>query len=141
MNDLIKLTKKMIKQILIALLFILVISCKTPYKPNKQNHLKTTYNKDSTTVKFKGIITNIKYDCRVDAVCSIEVNNKWWIAIIYGRRDPSRIPKEHGLITGIQFFPEDKNIIGKKVAVYAKIRAENKLTVEGDNNYYVKVIE
>lgn len=131
----------MLKQISITLLFIVVIACKTPYKSKKQDLLKTIYNTDSTTVKFKGVITNIKYDCRVDGLCSIEVNGKWQIAIIYGRRDPSRIPKERGLVTGIQFFPVDKEIIGKRVSVFAKIRAENRLTVEGNNNYYVKVIE
>lgn len=131
----------MIKQISIALLFILVISCKAPNQPKKQGLSKIIYSTDSTTVKFKGIITNIKYDCRVDAVCSIEVNNKWWIAIIYGKRNPSSIPKERGKVTGIQFFPEDKELLGKKVAVFAKIRTKNQLTVEGNNNYYVKVIE
>ena len=131
----------MLKQISITLLFIVVIACKTPYESKNQDLLKTTYNTDSTTVKFKGVITNIKYDCRVDGLCSIEVNNKWQIAIIYGRRDPSSIPKERGLVAGIQFFPVDKEIIGKKVKVFAKIRAENRLTVEGNNSYYVKVIE
>ena len=121
------------------MLLLVVIACKTPHKSKKQDRSKIIYNIDSTTVKFKGEITNIKYDCRVDGICSIEVNNKWWIAIVYGKRDRSRIPKERGKVTGIRFFPEDKEIIGKRVAVFAKIRDKNRLTVEGDNNYFVKV--
>lgn len=130
----------MIKQTAIALFFTIVLSCKAPNKSLKQECPKITYNTDSTTVKFKGIITNINYNCRVDGLCSIDVNNKWQIAISYGRRNPRSIPKERGVVTGIQFFPEDKELLGKSVRVYAKIRAKNRLTVEGDHHYYVKVI-
>jgi hypothetical protein len=143
----------MLKSILFLTLVIIVMSCKSAVVNKKQkttNPLvnnsqfdkhKVLFNADSTTVKFKGIITNIKYDCRVDGLCSIEVNNKWQIAIIYGKRDRSMIPKECGLVTGISFFPEDPEIIGKKVTVFAKIWGENRLTVEGSKVYYVKVIK
>ncbi len=102
--------------------------------------LGVTYNTDSTTVKFVGVITNVKNDCWVDGTCSIEVDNKWWVAITYGKRDPSRIPKERGQIIGIR-FTKDNESIGKKVTIYAKIRDKNRLTVEGSKEYYVKVIE
>jgi len=45
------------------------------------------------------------------------------------------------LVTGIQFFPEDPKLMGKRVAVFAKIRTKNNLTVEGSKEYYVKTIE
>ena len=143
---------------MLKIAFILIItmflSCKSTYTKTvqvNQLELKNTtatpesqiINADSTTIKFEGIITNIKYNCRVDGICSIEVDNKWSIAIIYGKRDPSRIPKERGKVIGIQFFPEDPKVVGKKVNVFAKIRdkKKNRLTVEGSSDYFVKVIE
>ncbi len=142
-------------KIAFILITTMILSCKSAHieiaqENSNQLELKNItatpelgviYNTDSTTIKFKGVITKIKYDCRVDATCSIEVNDKWWIAIIYGKRGPSRIPKERGLVTGIRFFPEDPKIIGKRVNVFAKIRDKNRLTVEGSKEYYVKVIE
>ncbi len=106
----------------------------------KQDTSGITYNIDSTTVKFEGIITNAKNDCWVDGTCSIEVNNKWWIAIVYGKRDPSFRKKERGLVTGIR-FTKDNESIGKRVKVYAKIKNNNQLTLEGSKTYYAKTIE
>lgn len=124
----------------IIMLLLVVIACKNHTTTKNQDLYKIVYNKDSTTVKFTGIVTNAKNDCWVDGKCSIEVNNNWWVAIIYGKRDPGRIPKERGLVTGIR-FSKDNEAIGKRVRVYAKIRDKNRLTVEGNNNYYVEVIE
>jgi len=109
-------------------------------KTKKQDTTEIIYNTDSTTVKFEGIITNAKNDCWVDGVCSIEVNNKWWIAIEYGKRAPSFWKKERGLVTGIR-FTKDNESIGKKVKVYAEIKKNNQLTLEGSKAYYVKIIE
>ncbi len=128
------------KTITIIMLLLVVIACKKHRITKKEDLYKIAYNNDSTTVKFTGIVTNAKNDCWADGTCSIEVNNNWWVAIIYGKRDPSRIPKDRGLVTGIR-FSKDNKVIGKRVKVYAKIRDKNRLTVEGNNNYYVEVIE
>lgn len=117
-----------------------LVSCKNSRISKKQDVSEVINDKDSTTVKLEGIITNTKNDCWVDGTCSIEVNNKWWIAIVYGKRDPSFIPKEHGTYNGIR-FTEDNESIGKRVKVYAKIKKNNHLTLEGSKMYYVKTIE
>lgn len=114
------------------------VSCKKLNVSKKQDVNKTTYNIDSTTVKFKGVITNVKNECWSDGICSVEVNGKWWIIITEGLTE--NIHKEHGQTIGIQ-FTKDNESIGKKVAVYAKIRNSNKLTLEGSKTYYVKVID
>jgi len=119
-------------------ILLLIISCSDAQK--KQNAAETIYNADSTTVKFKGVITNVKNDCWTDGTCSIEVDNKWWIVIEEGLIEKSFMPREIGKSTGIR-FTEDNESLGKKVAVYAKIRKKNRLTLEGSKEYYVKVIE
>ena len=123
-------------KIIILIIVFVTISCKTVNQAKEQDCPKITFDTDTTNVKFEGIITNIKCNCG----CRIEIDNKWSITIIYGKRAPSSIPKERGKVTGIQFFPEDPKIIGKRVQVFAKIISKNKLTVEGSNDYYVKVI-
>jgi len=146
---------------MLKIAFILIVtmflSCKGAYtetaqeNPNQLELKNTTatpelqiiYNADSTTVKFKGVVTNAKNDCWLDATCSIEVDNKWWIAIKYGRRPKEFRLRERGEVTGIR-FTKDNESIGKKVIVYAKIKGnkdQNKLTLEGSKIYYVKVIE
>lgn len=49
-------------------------------------------------MKFTGIVTNAKNDCWADGTCSIEVNNNWWVEITHGLGDPSREPKERGVV-------------------------------------------
>ena len=129
------------KSIFIIVCAIISLSCKTSYlKTTVVEKTKVIYNSDSTTVKLTGIVTNVKNKCWVDGVCSIEVNNKWWIAIIYGKRDPTFLPKESGLVKGIR-FTRDNESIGKRVKVYAKINKNYQLTLEGSKTYYVKTIE
>lgn len=137
------------KLLFILVFMIMSLSCKSSYLKTTQQEAvnrievekpKVTYNSDETTVKLKGIVTNAKNDCWNDGKCSIEVDDKWWIAITYGKRDPSFIPKESGLVTGIR-FTKDNESIGKKVAVYAKIRKQNELSLEGNKAFYVNVIE
>lgn len=140
-------------KIVFILIVVMFLSCKststeTTQEKVSQLELKETtatpesriiYNADSTTVKFKGVVTNVKNDCWADGTCSIEIDNKWWLAITYGKRDPSRIPKERGK-DNIK-FTEDNKSVGKKVKIYAKIKKRNKLTLEGSNTYYALIIK
>lgn len=119
---------------------IMLISCKDSKLLNKQDTSEIIYSTDSTTVKFEGIITNAKNDCWADGMCSIEVNHKWWIVIAEGLGDPSLIPIESGKTTGIRFTKNNESI-GKIVAVHAKIKENNQLTLNGSKDYYVKVVE
>lgn len=132
------------KIIQILNIFLLVtmtlVSCKDSSLVHKKDTTEFTYSTDSTTVKFNGIITNAKNDCWADGMCRIEVNHKWWIVIAEGLGDPSLMPVESGKATGIR-FTKDNESIGKIVAVYAKIRDKNLLTLDGSIDYYVKVIE
>jgi hypothetical protein len=119
---------------------VTLMSCKDSEVLNKQDVSEIIYSTDSTTVKFEGIITNAKNDCWADGMCSIEVNHKWWIVIAEGLGDPSIMPVESGKATGIRFTKNNESI-GKVVAVYVKIRNKNLLTLDGSNEYYVKVVE
>ncbi|TLP74286.1 hypothetical protein [Maribacter sp. ACAM166] len=136
--------KMIFKLIQILNLFLLgtmtFISCKDSKLVHKQDTAKVMYSKDSTTVRFEGIITDAKNDCWADGECSIEVNHKWWVEIEYGLRDPNSIPKESGQAKGIR-FTENNESIGKKVKVYAGIIDTNKLTLVGKKAYYVEVVE
>ncbi|WP_432410671.1 hypothetical protein [Rasiella sp. SM2506] len=126
--------------ILSLFLLTILVGCRDSKIANKQDAAAVTYSTDSTTVKFEGVVTAVKNDCWADGECSIEVNNEWWIAIVYGLRDPSTIPKQRGQSKEIR-FTEDYESIGKMVKVYAKIEKNNSLTLEGNNAYYVEVIE
>lgn len=125
---------------LLLLATMMLISCKDSKLVQKQETAEVIFNTDSTTVKFEGIITDAKNDCWADGMCRIEVNHEWWIVIEEGLGDPSLEPIESGKATGIR-FTKDNESIGKKVAVYAKIRYKNLLTLDGSTDYYVKVIE
>lgn len=118
----------------------MLISCNDLKIAKKQHIQAVIYNTDSTTVQFKGIVTDVKNDCWADGICSIEVNHKWWIVIAEGLGDPSLAPIKRGKATGIR-FTKDNESIGKKVSVYAKIRDNKVLTLDGSIDYYVKVIE
>lgn len=117
---------------------------KTTYHTNGpavvQEAAKTSYNIKGNTVNFKGIITDAKNDCWSDGICSIEVDNKWWITIEEGLSAERLVPKERGTSTGVR-FTKDNESVGKKVAVYAQIKNNNQLTLEGRPLYYVKIIE
>lgn len=126
------------KTLLFFLVVNILISCKNPEKIVEQD-VNTVVSSKEGTVQFTGIITAVKNDCWVDSVCSIEVNNEWWIAIVYGKRDPDYIFKERGLASGIR-FTEDNESIGKTVKVYAAITDKKRLTLEGDSAYFVEVI-
>lgn len=121
-------------------ILIAVISCNNSKIDSKQNTKTVIYNKDSTTVKFNGVITNAKNDCWSDGTCSIEVNNKWVVEISYGLREPGTIPNKREVATGI-VFSKDNESIGKKVKVYAAIKEKNILTLEGDNTYYIEILK
>ena len=97
-------------------------------------------NIDSTTIKLEGIITAVSNKCWSCGTCSIQVNNKWWVAIEYGKRPETVMKKERGRATGIR-FTENNQSIGKRVKVYARIIADNKLTLEGSKTYYAEIIE
>jgi len=98
----------------------------------------TQYN-ERKKVKFTGRITAVKNDCWSDGTCSIEVDNKWWIGIQFGLGDPSLRKKERGLAKGIR-FTRDNESIGKRVKVYAEVKNDHKLTLEGSKAYYVEVV-
>lgn len=118
----------------------MLISCKDSKLINNQEAAANTYNTDSTTVQFKGIVTDVKNDCWADGICSIEINNKWWIVIAEGLGDPSLETIERGKATGIRFTKDNESIC-IKVSVYAKIRDKNTITLDGSNDYYVHVLE
>ena len=141
-------------KIIFIVIVTMVLSCKSSYTETAQEkvrqlelkntiakpELRVIYNADSTTVKFKGIVTNVDNSCWRDASCKIEVNHKWWLTVKHGRRSRSFWLKERGKSIGIR-FTKDNESIGKKVTVYAKIKDQNKLTLEGSKEYYVKTIE
>lgn len=125
---------------LFLLATITLISCKDSKRVHTQNNAEVIYTTDSSTIRFEGIITNVINDCWADGICSIEVNDKWWIVITEGLGDPSLIPKERGKVIGIR-FTKDNESLGKKVAVYAKIKENNQLSIEGNSAYHVQVLE
>jgi len=126
---------------IITILLIVTTNCKTANQSKNQDCPKITFDTDTTTVKFEGIITNVKNDCWADGFCSIEIDHKWWVIIIDGGlKDPEVKPEIRGEYIGISFSQNNESI-GKKVKVYAKIKSKNRLTLEGSKEYYVKVIE
>jgi hypothetical protein len=91
------------------------------------------------TVKFKGTITDVNNGCWSDGTCSIEVDGKWWIAIIEGGlRAPGYEPEIRGDVVGI-VFNESNDSLGKEVEVYAKKVDEISFTVFGSKEYYVRI--
>ncbi len=119
----------------ILFLFIIFNGCKT----NSQIS-KTGENSSMQTIKLKGTITGYSNKCKVDGKCSIQVNNKWTVILKYGRRPKSfnKIPK--GKLMNIKAVNND-SIIGKKVRIYAKVSKNNRLTIEGNPNFYVKLTD
>ncbi len=92
-------------------------------------------------VKFIGNITEIKNACWADGVCSIKVNDSWIITENGGERPPN-IPQEiRGQLIGISFAEDTQKYIGKKVEVYAKKTDNNSLTIYGNKDYYIKLLE
>ena len=91
-------------------------------------------------IKITGTVTDVKNDCWVDGVCSIQVDNKWWIPINGGMVEPGSEPKIKGEVKGIQ-FDERKSSLGKKVEIFGQIFATDTISLYGNADYYVHTIE
>jgi len=110
---------------------------------NKPQNIIQSVSKPIQGVKFTGIVTEINYGCWADGICSIKVDDKWITAEIGGLRPPNSEPEIRGNLIGISFSQETNKYLGKRVEVYAKQLENDKnyLTIYGDSNYYIKLLE
>ena len=86
--------------------------------------------------KFTGYIKNISYQCHMDGICAITVDNK---NVIVGQGETVK-PQPKGTSSNIELNESKKNdYIGQQVEVSRKKVSENNFTIYGDNQYYIKL--
>jgi len=90
--------------------------------------------------RFSGIITKINYECHVDGICSIKIDNRDVIVTQGGLRPPGENiqPLAMGSLNGINLNGEnEEDYIGKEVDAYVGKISENNYTLYGDKNYFI----
>lgn len=106
----------------------------------KTEENSTSSTKEDIVVKFEGTITDVNNSCWNDGICSVEVDEKWWIPIVKGGlMPPGDEPEIKGQVEGVVFNKESESI-GKKVEINAKKINEESLTIFGSEEYYIRVI-
>ena len=113
------------------------------------SRLRTTIqsaNQPISGIKFSGTITEFNNGCWADGVCSVKIGGKWVVAEIGGERPPNSKPEAsevQGKLIGLSFSQDTNKYIGKKAEVYAQQSEndQNYLTIYGNSNYYIKLLE
>lgn len=90
----------------------------------------------SEQATFTGTVTSYSDECMYDGTCSITVGSK--VVIVDAGGDPIR-PSVVGKLIGIP-RPPTKDIVGKRVIVYASQLPSGEFTIYGDRAYYVKIL-
>jgi len=117
-----------------------VLSQENGIEDDLDTEQSTEASAEANIMKFEGVITDTHDGCASDGVCSIEVDDTWWIPIIVGGlRPPDSKPEIRGEVVGIT-FNLDNETVGKKVEVHGKKVDETSLTIFGSSEYYVRVI-
>lgn len=96
---------------------------------------------NGTEIKYIGTINEFNNGCWSDGNCSVRVDDKWIITVHGGLRPPGVSEEPRGELIGLNHSKDTQNYVGKKVEVYAKILKDNSLTIYGNQDYYVKVLD
>lgn len=119
-------------------------SSKQPYLTEKNDPIASTPSaeviKNGTEVKFTGIISSTSDECWVDGSCSLTVDGKT-IFVAGGLTPDVENPTPKGQLIGYNYSEATTRYIGKKAEVYVKVLSNNFFTIDGNKNYYVKVLE
>jgi len=86
------------------------------------------------TITFIGNLEKVDNSCFADGECYVRVNGNHVTAIMGFQPGPV------GSVQGVEDFGDLENYIGQDVEVYALQTSENRYTLYGNNEYYIRVL-
>lgn len=126
------------KLLLITSVFLVGLGALFLITSNRSTQISEIHNAVATET-FTGKITSINNGCWADGFCSITVDGS---KHVLGQAGGFRSPKEV-IVRGeseINFSQGNSNLIGKRVEVFAKVSENNRYTIYGSEDYYIRLL-
>lgn len=121
------------KKAILVLSLVLLSACKAdlPTPSILSNPISTT--------KFTGTITDVNNACSYDGICGFKVDNTW-VEVLRGGWQPPDAPRvKVGQIIGNLTYSNES--LNKKVEVYGQKSNSGGITIYGNTDYYIKVLD
>jgi hypothetical protein len=117
------------KTIIVALVFLAILSGFLYFKKNRINNSAQLSNS-----KFTGVLQKVDTSCFFDGECFVVVSGNH-VTLLMGWTD-----KTVGKVIGSDSIGDLEKYIGQNIEVYAAKTSDNNFTLYGDEDYYIKVL-
>lgn len=138
----------MLRVTIILLISAVIITSYVLYMKRQEVSMKKDFKNQAKTEKFVGVIKEMRMDCYLTGTCLIFLEPNIIITVGYNPGDVSPQVREAqreiwGELIG---FEVGKEYIGRKVEIYAEDKGSSldnnyrHYTIEGNKNYYIKLL-